>query len=171
MFNILTWFRDFFRHRHLPVPHEPVPRPVHPLEGPPRETPFRFDHPRDQLDANELLEAEQSRKEDYFEIRPVSNLNQRQIKVRRLTACGFETKQSESFYRTSSGLIITRDELIGGGRCSVCNEYCDREHFFTCAVCGLGCCRLHVFFWEGHTFCPMHARQLLYEEDKWDRSP
>lgn len=130
---------------------------------------FYFEDARDQLDANEFFEAEQSRTTRSVEIEDIAEWTRLSEHSRRLTAQGLVTEEGQILLRTTTGQIVTPEQLYGGGKCWVCGGYCDREHFYLCTVCGRGLCHLHVYAVDGFPLCPPHARQALYNFDTWSR--
>ena len=128
-----------------------------------------FANERDQLDANEFFEAEQSRIEDSLDILEVGPHTQTAAETRRLTSDGFVTERSTTLLRTNYGRIINRDQLTNGGRCSECGQYADASSFFVCAVCGVGLCPLHVHTLETIPLCRIDFRRVLHCLDMWRR--
>lgn len=147
-------------------------QPVGPNDGFRRrnDTP-PFADPRDQLDANEFFEAVQSRTQHELHVIDVAEDMVQRKTTRRLTQDGFETIEESSLLRTVYGRLVTPDQLVGGGRCMLCNGYADATHFLICAVCGCGLCIMHVAFIDGAALCPTHARQVLDRLDTWRRDP
>lgn len=130
--------------------------------------PPRWRDLRDQLDANEFFEAEQSRDRRRIEIAPLRERTTTQTTSRRLTATGFQTEQDQTFLQDGAGRIIREEDLYGGGQCWVCGEYADRQHFLHCAICQRGICPSHGYPYEGFVFCPVHAKQALWITDTWN---
>jgi len=132
---------------------------------------FRFDNPRNQLDANEFVEAEQSRTRYRVVIQRVRPRMTKASVVRRLTAHGYETDQFETMFETTTGQIVSQEQLLNGGRCLICGGYADRDHFHLCVFpgCGCGLCQRHVYFFDSIPLCPAHARRLLHDLDTWNR--
>lgn len=150
----------------------------HPMAEPPAPDPqpgrrnhphgFLFRDPREQMDANEFFEAEQSHTIRNLEMEGIAERTRLSETVRRLTPDGLAIEEAESLLRTTSGQLVSPQHLVGGGRCCVCQGYADREHYYHCAECGLGMCRLHVCAVEGVAYCPEHARQALYNLETWN---
>jgi hypothetical protein len=150
---------------------QPLAEREEPGQQPGRQDPhhgYPFRNPREQMDFNEFLEAEQSRTTQNLGIAEITEYTRLSETVRRLTPDGLAIEESEILLKTTSGLIITSQQIIGGGQCCVCRGYSDWEHYYLCAECGLGMCRLHVCAVEGVAYCPEHARKARYELETWN---
>jgi hypothetical protein len=150
---------------------QPAAEPDEPEAQPEAQNPridISFEDPREQMDFNAFLNSVQSQTVRGIDMEEIGDPTPVSSTQRRLTPDGLATEERESLLRTPSGQIINPQQLHGGGRCCVCQGYADREHYYHCAECGLGMCRLHVCAVEGVAYCPEHARQALYNLETWN---
>lgn len=86
------------------------------------------------------------------------------------TEQGLEREVVKPLIIASCGKVIREDEI--GVRCSICNEYDEKEHAFVCHSCGNGVCIRHVCFsknekGENVPYCPACYEKVVYNQYMW----
>ena len=87
---------------------------------------------------------------------------------RDMTEDGPRTIQQNAFLLTQAGDIIRPEELIGGGKCSTCGAFSDRDNIYICAYCLRLTCRLCSQTLSGRYYCPDHYELALPYLDTWE---
>lgn len=78
---------------------------------------------------------------------------------------GLVTDSEDFLLQTCDGRLTTN--LQGGGQCSVCSGYTDRDRLTFCALCRQPLCFSCYRDWQGAAVCPRHYRQLRFNHDTW----
>lgn len=126
-----------------------------------------FEDAHDQLDATAFAEAVQSRNDRSLEVVPMGDRTSSGYTERRLTPNGFAMEEVSTVCRAIQGHVFSQEQFLGGGQCSECHGYADRDHFCLCALCARGLCMQHTIRIEGIPLCPEHARAVFLGLDSW----
>ncbi len=83
---------------------------------------------------------------------------------------GLERKTEKALIVTVSGKVIEESEI--GVRCSICNQYDNKDHAFNCNRCGRGLCILHTSFFKNEKgdnvpYCPACYKEVIYNQYMW----
>ena len=86
------------------------------------------------------------------------------------TEQGLEREILKPLIIAACGKVIKEEEI--GVRCSICNQYDDKEHAFVCHRCGSGMCIQHTLFFknekgENIPYCPSCYKEVIYNQYTW----
>lgn len=147
----------------LRVPHEPTYSQAR------RRPHIYWENMDDQLDANEFMEEVQSRTDAFVSVQRMEKRMRVSSSVRRFTSDGLVTESHSVLFETTHGVLVSAEELVGGGQCSRCRGFSDKAHYHLCTLCGKGLCQRCVRFIDDAPYCDSHALLVLNHLDTWNR--